>query len=72
MQEDAPHLSNTSENISVSLPSWLIEIMDHICEYHDLSRSNLVKRALKKEILFRAENPTIWKVVYKEMKDKSS
>ena len=65
-------MNKASENISVSLPSWLIEIIYYFCEQHDYNRSTLVQTALKHYILTKRNCPAVWQQIYDDMREKSS
>ena len=64
-------LNGASENVSVSLPGWLIEIMDEVCERHDSNRSMFVKHAIKKAILSKLDSPELWEKLYQGFQDES-
>ena len=56
---------NTTESVSVSLESRLISVIDSICERKDFSRSNFIKRAVKKYIgQIQSEDPKFWDRLY--------
>ena len=62
--------NKTTENISISLPSWLLEIVDYHCDAHDFNRSSLIKRAVKQYISRkRSEDVSFWDAEYKRIKD---
>ncbi len=48
--------NSATENVSVSLPGWMIEILDAVCEEQDTSRSNYIKRAVKRSFLLDQVN----------------
>jgi len=65
-------LNNASETISISLPGWLIEILDDVCEQTDYNRSTFCKRAIKRAILLSKTNDLdVWEKLYKEVQEKS-
>ncbi len=64
-------LNKSTENISISLPSWLIEVLDEIIEDKDFSRSSFCKRAIKKYLLYQIEDPILWGEIYKLKVEKS-
>lgn len=64
-------LNSASENISASLPGWLIEIMDEVCERNDFNRSTFVKYALKKAILDKMDSPELWEQIYQDFQGES-
>jgi Arc/MetJ-type ribon-helix-helix transcriptional regulator len=53
-------LNTKTETISISLPAWLIDILDQVCEKHDFSRSNFVKRATRKYLFLKMDDPELW------------
>ena len=64
MKQSKLKLNSASEVFSVSLPGWLIEIMDDICEKFDFNRSTFVKHAIKKAILLKSNDPETWEILY--------
>jgi len=61
----------TSVNVSLSFPSWLVQICDNFCENNDLGVSELHRRAIKEYIAnHRHEkaksNIDYWEEVYQE------
>lgn len=63
-------LCKTTETISISMPSWLLELIDIQCQKTDLPRSALITRAVRKYLLTQSDNPTIWKEIYEALKGK--
>jgi metal-responsive CopG/Arc/MetJ family transcriptional regulator len=64
-------LNGGSESFSVSLPGWLIELIDHVCELQDLNRSMFFKRASKRLILEILDEPDLWEKIYQAIHDES-
>jgi len=64
-------LNNATEPISISLPGWLLDLLDEICERKDFSRSVFVKRAIKKYLLYQNDDLEIWKHLYADRIKKS-
>ena len=65
-------LNGASESISISLPGWLVEMLDDICEQKNFSRSTFCKRAIKKAILLnKIDNRELWEKLYKEVQEES-
>lgn len=63
-------LNNGSESVSVSLPGWLIEILDEICERKDFTRSTFCKRAIKKAILLNmVDDYHFWERLYHDVQN---
>jgi metal-responsive CopG/Arc/MetJ family transcriptional regulator len=65
-----PHLSPKTETISVSLPTWLVELLDETCFQKDFTRSCFIKRAIKKYLLTKNENPRLWEQLYDQLMEK--
>ncbi|GAH10128.1 unnamed protein product [marine sediment metagenome] len=64
-------LVRTSENISVTIPSWLVEVTEEFCKRHDYTKSGLIRRALKHYIAARRQyDHDYWIQVYNEYFDK--
>ena len=62
-----------TENISISLPGNLIDLLDSACDRYDFTRSNLMKRALKKYLAQKyANSPEFWDEAYQRFIDSSS
>lgn len=61
----------SAENVSVSMPSWLIEELDNFCNQNDYTRSNFVCRAVRKYLLAKMDSPGLWKEVYQARHAKS-
>ncbi|MCK4820345.1 hypothetical protein KA005_31565 [bacterium] len=65
-------LNGASETISISLPGWLIELLDDVCEQKDFSRSTFCKRAVKNAILLsKIDDLSVWEKLYKEVQERS-
>jgi metal-responsive CopG/Arc/MetJ family transcriptional regulator len=64
-------LDKATESVSISIPSWLLQILDEVCEQKDFCRSTFAKRAIKKYLLSHMDNPTLWKSIYNEIIEKS-
>ena len=58
--------NKATEPISISLPGWLLDILDRICEEKDFTRSSFSKRAIKKYILMNIDSPALWEKIYHE------
>ena len=65
-----PKLSPKSETVSISLPSWMIEILDETCHRQDFTRSCLIKRALKRYLLSKNDTPELWEELYDRLFNK--
>ena len=63
----ADRLNTKTETISISLPTWLIDVLDQVCEKHDFSRSNFVKRATRKYLLLKMDDPELWLKIHQDM-----
>lgn len=62
-----PRLSAKTETISVSLPTWLIDLLDEVCVRKDFSRSCFTKRAIKQYILHQIDDPDLWEQIYTKL-----
>jgi len=71
MTEQPITKNKATESISISLPGWLLETMDQVCEQHDFSRSSFAKRAIKKYIMMQIDSPKLWNKIYHELIDES-
>jgi len=56
MPKSRIELNSASESITISLPGWLIELMDDVCASKDYTRSTFCKRAVKKALLLSKTN----------------
>jgi len=57
-------LSPKTETISISLPGWLIDLLDETCHIHDITRSAFIKIAIKNYLLQKNNNPNLWEELY--------
>jgi len=58
-------LNQATESISISLPGWLNEMLEEICQQRDFTKSTFCKRALKKAILLsHTDNQKLWEHLY--------
>jgi hypothetical protein len=64
-------IPKTTETTSISIPSWLIELVDDYCAKTDMSRSAFIVRALRKYFLLKFDDPTLWNHIYNQ-KSKTS
>jgi len=64
-------LDKSTESVSISLPTWLLQILDEVCEEKDFNRSTFAKRAIKKYLLYHVECPTLWQQIYNMTTGKS-
>lgn len=62
-----PRLSAKSETISISLPSWMIDVIDETCHRKDFTRSCLIKRSLKRYLLAQNDTPEMWEELYNRL-----
>lgn len=61
----------STENISVSMPGWLIEELDRARKKNFRSRSDFVCEAVRKHILSSKDTPDFWDSLCKEDKKES-
>jgi len=59
-------LNETKENISCSMESWIIDVMDHCCKILDINRSQIITRAVKYYCVDKLikSHPELWRSVY--------
>jgi len=57
-------LPKTTESISISVPSWLVEEIDAYCELHDYTRSKFMTRAVRKYLWNKLESVELWEQRY--------
>jgi len=57
-------MQKTKEPLSISFPSWLIEVVNMYCLKHDLAVSQLVVRAVRRYILQKLDDPDFWEEFY--------
>ena len=63
-------LNGGSEGVNISLPGWLIETLDEICEQKDFTRSTFCKRAIKKAILLSmVDDCHFWERFYHDIQN---
>ena len=66
-------IDNTTENFSVSMPTWLIEVVDIICKQRDYTRSSFITRCVRKNIwAISADDPKLWQKLYDHYRKESS
>lgn len=64
-------LNTKTERISISLPGWLIDVLDKVCGMKDFSRSCFIKRAIRHYILHQLDSLTLWDEVYRRLVERS-
>jgi len=57
---------DTTENISISFETELIELMQRFCFNEDVSRSRMVNKAVREYLLRNSDNPDVWNILYKK------
>ena len=63
-------LPKNTEAVSVSMPSWLIELVDDYAGKHDFTRSSLITRAIRKYLSLKImDSPELWERVYHNGKE---
>lgn len=61
MTKEQRNSGSTTEGITVSIPSYIIEEMDEICRRKDFNRSGFVTRALKQYIAkYHSDSSLFW------------
>jgi len=57
-----------TENISVSVPISMVEILDHFCCQNDLNRSQVINRAIRLFLGTKiAKDPAFWDREYQRL-----
>jgi metal-responsive CopG/Arc/MetJ family transcriptional regulator len=64
-------LPKNTESISISLPSWLLELVDEYCEYHTQTRSSFIQLSVTKYLLLKKASPRLWDHIYHNMREGS-
>lgn len=66
-------LPKSAESISISLPSWLIEMVDAYAASNPLepNRSQVIQRALRRFLLAESDSPAVWHELYRRQTAKS-
>ena len=57
-------LNKTTESFSISMPTWLVEELDHICEEIESNRSSFICSAVRKHILAQLDTLKLWDELY--------
>lgn len=63
-------LIKTTEPVTISIPVWLIELIDSHATKTDRSRSAIITRAVRLYLLAQSDEPAIWKEMYDVAKRK--
>lgn len=64
-------LPRNSEQISISLPTWLIELVDEHCCKNVIGRSSFFQRAIRHYLLHEHDDVTVWESLYRQLGEKS-
>jgi len=57
-----------TENISITVPMYILPILDMYCGEHDLSRSQTVNRAIRLYLgTKKAKDPEFWQQEYQRL-----
>jgi len=54
------------EGITVTLPSYLVSILDAHCQRFRMKRSHVVTEALEMYILLKLDTPEVWERLYQD------
>lgn|GEM_PF-5774094 len=60
----SPDFAYETEKISITLPSSLIEIIDHLAESRGYSRSGFIRIAIENQVLIQTKDRDILQAVY--------
>jgi metal-responsive CopG/Arc/MetJ family transcriptional regulator len=63
-------LPKTTENVSISVPTWLLEVIDRYCDENDFTRSKLISRAIRKYLILKMDNSSLWERLYRDSHEK--
>lgn len=63
-------LPKSTESISISVPTWLLEEVDAYAYRSDWNRSALFVRAIRQYLLTKMDSPALWEQFYKSRQDK--
>ena len=58
---------DTTENVSISFETELIELMERYCFNKDVSRSRMVNRAVRLLLLIESDTPDVWSTMYQKI-----
>ena len=59
-----------TENVSITMPITMLEILDHFCGRNDLTRSQATTRALRQYLgASMAKDPAFWEREYHRLQD---
>ena len=59
-------LPKNTEGISITLPTWLLPILDKMAGDNDLNRSCLCTIAVKEYLLRKMNKPESWEIIYEK------
>lgn len=65
-------LPTNSESTSISLPAWLLQLIDHHCEEKGINRSAIVQQAVRELLLREMNSLAMWDEVYRKATNGSS
>lgn len=66
-----PELCTNTETISISVPSWLVELVKRHCDLTGMSVSGLFCKAAKLLLLSALDKPSAWKQIYHTYRSES-
>ena len=61
--------SNDTETVTVSMPGWLIEEIDDAAKRFDQSRSDFIRRGVRKYLLLIKDSPEFWEQYRKNKRE---
>lgn len=59
-------LPKSTETTSISIPTWLIELVDEYAVRSDLTRSAFIARSIRKYLLLKYDSPKLWTILYQK------
>lgn len=66
-----PELCTTTETISISAPSWLVELVKRHCDLSGMLVSGMFCKGAKLLLLAALDKPSAWKQIYHTYKGES-
>lgn len=67
---NVPELAKNTETVSISIPSWIVELIDRYCAERDMSRSAVITRATRQFLLVHQDSPATWERIYQLIREK--
>lgn len=55
-----------TEGVSISLQSWLIDMLDHHARNSNKKRSEIISEAVRRYLIARYDSPEFWEGLYQK------